>query len=178
MSFAFSPRGRGATLTMPLRFGTVVFNTLATADVLCQRDPPEEPAWPAAGSAIAPERAEALHAHYAGEEPIEPAPTAVEKREYQAYCELRARWLGVRSPTKGRVPAFKFSSNDGWIVDAEEAAIIAEAVASVLADEDQFELLCDILEVSRGGDKALREGLAKFQRFNARCAKADGYTVD
>lgn len=177
MSFAFSPRARGATLTMPLRFSTVIFNALSTADALCDRDPPPEPPWPAAGSTLTAERAEALHAHFAGEEPIDPKASSAEKREYAAYRKAREKWLATRSPQKGKVPAYKFQSNDGWIVDAKESALVAEAITSVLDDDDQFELLCDILDVGRASQKSLREGLAKFQRFNARCAKGDGYTV-
>jgi hypothetical protein len=165
-------------LSTPLRFGSVILNALATADALCDQPPPPDPAWPAEGSTIAPSRAEALHAHFAGEEPIDPRPTAAEKREYNAFRKAHERWLSSKSPAKGTVPEFKFSSNDGWIVDAKESAIIAAAIERVLADEDKFELLCDILDVSRGGDKGVRDGLAKFQRFNARCAKGEGYTVD
>lgn len=177
MSFAFSPRARGTTLSMPLRFSTVLLNALSTADALCDRDAPESPPWPASGSTLTSERAEAILAHFEGEEPIDPKVSAAEKREWSAYTKARAKWLASKSPQKAKVPAFKFQSNDGWIVDAKESALIAEAIASVLSDDEQFELLCDILDVTRAAQKSVREGLAKFQRFNERCAKGDGYTV-
>lgn len=162
---------------MPLRFSTVIFHALATANVLCDRDPPPEPPWPAPGSTLTAERAEALLAHFEGNEPIDPKVSAAEKREYGAYRKSQEKWLASKSPNKVRVPAFKFQSNDGWIVDGKESALIAEAIASLFDDDDQFELLCDLLELSRGAEKSLREQLAKFERFNARCAKGDGYTV-
>lgn len=163
---------------MPLRFSSVVLNALSVADVLCDEAPPAEPSWPPSNARIDAGRAGALLAHFDGDEPIEPAVTATEKRAFAAYAAARARWLATPSSRAGRVPSFKFQSNAGWIVSADEARTISAALRELLADDAQFELLCDVLDVSRAGTKSVREALQTFQRFNDRRAKADGYTVD
>lgn len=179
MSFAFIPRARGvAKFSAPLRFSSVVFNALATADALEDAAAPEGPTWPPKGSRIARARADALFAHWEGEEPIDRPPTAAEQRAYEAFCEARTRWRATSSADPTKFASFKIASNDGWIVSAAEAKVVADALATVLADDDQLELLADILDLA--GDAAvasLRKGLERFRAFNAKCAAAEGYEV-
>jgi hypothetical protein len=40
----------------------------------------------------------------------------------------------LRSKKKGKVPAFKFSSNDGWTITPEDCVIIAYRLLLYLAD--------------------------------------------
>ncbi len=165
------------TLSMPLRFGSVLFNALSTMDALDDAAPPEEPAWPAAGSPIESARAEAMMAHFDGEEPLSPALSAAEKRAWSAYAKQREKWRATKSASRKKVLGFKFQSNDGWVVARSEAAVIAKAIEALLADDDAFELLMDILDVGRGAEKGLRAALSSFQKFNAKCAAREGYTV-
>ena len=39
-------------------------------------------------------------------------------------------WRSQRSPNPGKVPAWKFSSNDGWVVTPEECALLVEGLSS------------------------------------------------
>ncbi len=178
MSFAFCPRARGVrTLSMPLRFATVVLNALATADALDDAEPPDGPSWPPKGAKIRAARAEALFAHFEGEEALEPSPTPKERASYDSFCRNRDVWRATPSQKPNKVPGFKFGSNDGWIVSKEEASVVAKALAEVLGDDASFALLRDILDVTRGEDAATRAALEKFRAFNAKTAKGEGYAV-
>lgn len=178
MSFAFCPRARGVrTLSMPLRFATVLLNALATADALDHAEAPDGPPWPPKGAKIRAARAAALLAHFEGEEDLEPSPTPKERASYDSFCRSRDVWRATTSKDPNRVQGFKFGSNDGWIVSKEEAAIVAKALAEVLGDDSSLELLRDILGVARSENAALRASLEKFRAFNAKTAKAEGYGV-
>jgi hypothetical protein len=162
---------------MPLRFGTVVLNALATADALDDAEVADGPPWPPKGSKIRASRAKELLAHFEGEEDVEPSPTPKERASYDSFCTDRDVWRATPSKNPNKVPGFKFGSNDGWIVSKGEAAIIAKALAEVLGDDDSFELLCDILDVTRREDAGLRAALEKFRVFNAKTSKGEGYAV-
>jgi len=177
MSLTFCPRARGAALSMPVRFASVIFNALATADALDDVPAPDAPPWPPPGSGIPEPRAEGLLAHFDGEEDLSPEPTAAERRAYKSFVRARERWRATKSASRKKIPSFKFQSNDGWVVSRREAAIIADAMDSVVRDHESFELLMDILDLSRRDEAPLRQALDKFRRFNARCAKGDGYAV-
>lgn len=82
--------------------------------------------------------------------------------EGQTYLRARAelvRTLGEH----GKVPAFKFETNDGWIVTPPECLWIAEALElrSLLLDEGRWRSLVE-----------------EFAAFNRRCGEwTDGYAV-
>ncbi len=180
MSFSFCPRASGVRVfSAPLRFGSVVFNALATADALDVSAPADEPDWPPKGSRTSAARGDALLAHLEGDEPIEGVPTAAERRAFEAFHAERERWRATVSAHPKKVLSYKFESNDGWIVSPAEARVVADAIESVLSDEYSFDLLCDILEleVGSGRAKTLRKSLERFRAFNEKCASAEGYEV-
>ena len=56
-----------------------------------------------------------------------------EQKEYVETCKA-AR--SKRSNEPGKIPYFKFCSNDGWLVTPEESRIIAEGLTKLLAEVD------------------------------------------
>ncbi len=178
MSFAFCPT-RGRAFSAPLRFSRVIRQALSIVEALDEEvQPIEEPNWPPQGSPISEERADALNAHLAGEAPIEPAPTRAERTAYAAFQRELRKTRATRSPRRGRVPEFKFESNDGWVISRVEARTIARALEKLLTDEYSEELYYDVLDVDAAGAKAVRKQLLEFKRFNLRAAETGGYTVD
>jgi hypothetical protein len=83
--------------------------------------------WPPKG-VLSEERAEEL-ADWAwwGEMPGKP-PTESEMQRLQPWRDALERWRRTPSTEPGRVPAFKFCTNDGWIVTPEECTIIANGL--------------------------------------------------
>lgn len=69
---------------------------------------------------------------------------------------------------------FKFQSNDGWVVARSEAAVIAKAIEALLADDDAFELLMDILDVGRGAEKRAARGAVVVSEVQREVRSARG----
>lgn len=57
--------------------------------------------------------------------PDYPEGAAEDSPEYLAYREARAKLIGFDHGTGG-VPAYKFGSNDGWLVTPREIAVVLE----------------------------------------------------
>ena len=128
------------------------------------------PDWPPPG--IKEERAEQLRLLFepaADDDPvislIDLKPTYRELRLMQKYFTESDRTNSARSKKQGRVPVFKFGSNDGWIVTPEECLIIAIRLRLYLAEESHVE------------DEGDPEGLEAFIAFNELAAKYGGYRV-
>jgi hypothetical protein len=75
------------------------------------------------------------------EEP-DPPMTAEEKEAVKQAEVSQEALLETRSPKQGMVPAFKFGSNDGWVVTDEECAIVCTALERMLADDQQRTSAC------------------------------------
>jgi hypothetical protein len=133
----------------PGYFRGVPFEYLDEAGVLDhQAKLPKGPAWPPKGLTRA--RATQLHRLFADEaegdsagegEPggliIQVGPTPRELRIMQRYLTAARQALSTVSRSPGKVPAFKFASNDGWHVIPEECLIIAHRLAVLLADKQR-----------------------------------------
>jgi hypothetical protein len=101
----------------------------------------------------------------------EPDPPMTE-REREAIREAQAAQealLETRSPKPAMVPAFKFGSNDGWVVTADECAIIGSAIEHMLADEQQLTNACPTDE-----SRALLENWLQYVRV---AQGTGGFTV-
>lgn len=80
------------------------------------------------------------------------------------YLET-TRSIKVSLGRHGKVPAYKFGSNDAWVITPPECIWIADAL------DDRLLLLPE----GERWTKIVRE----FMAFNRRCAeRADGYTID
>jgi len=129
----------------------------------------KQPAWPPEG--VKKRRAHQLRVLFeppADDDPdtsvVETAPTWRELQIMQRYVSGYLRTRCTRSRKQGKVPAFKFGSNDGWIVTAEECLIIA------------YRLRLFLLEKSAGTDDD-PEFVEAFAAFNEVAAKYGGYDV-
>ena len=119
-----------------IRFGGGSMSGMAqlmyTAQVLDDDvDGPDLPDWSPSGLDEA--RAEELHDHFMNNVRITPEPTAEEVARFQDYCRAREEVVATRSEIPGRVPAFKFLSNEDWLVCPEECRIIANGLDRFIA---------------------------------------------
>lgn len=97
-------------------------------------------------------------------------PLTNKEREAIAQARLAQKiLLQVQSPTSGRVPAFKFGSNDGWVITPKECAIITSEAARIRADPELLSRVCPT-----GERRLLLESWAEFVRV---AETADGLTV-
>jgi len=128
---------------------------------------PGGPDWPPAGMTQA--RAEELLLLF--DEPtdddpdtsvMEVSPTYRELRQMQRYVDADSRTRATRSRKQGRVPWFKFASNDGWHVTPEECLIITCRLRA-------------LFEVDEEG--ILQEEAEDFAVFNELAARNGGYEV-
>jgi hypothetical protein len=91
------------------------------------------PAWPPLG--LTAERAEQLREFYAEDAEqsvIEPPATPRELRILRRYLEAENRSRSAVCPRPGKIPFFKFNSNDGWHVLPEECIAIINALRPTL----------------------------------------------
>jgi hypothetical protein len=116
---------------------------------------PRLPADPRAAEVVA-----IVDAERAGGEgdPTAPPPTAAERAVAVAYLDAVDATRAVRSGRGGAVPAIKFRSPAGWIVDADEAGAIARGLRAAEVDHDA--------------------ALAQWIWFNELGAAGSGYLVE
>lgn len=95
--------------------------------------PPFTATWPPQG--MEESRASEVYDYLEkGEEPLTPPATAAELELCGQYKATHDIWAQTPSPQPGRVPGYKFATNDGWLVTPEECGLIAAAVEKLLAD--------------------------------------------
>jgi hypothetical protein len=108
---------------------------------------PKGPAWPPAGLPV--ERAEQLRDFFdppsrgysfRQSDPVptlaELKPTPRELRIIQRYIDQEYRVRSAVSKNPGKVPAFKFGSNDGWHVVPQECLVIACRLSTLLTKKE------------------------------------------
>jgi len=83
--------------------------------------------------------------------------------------------LAARSPLPGKVPVYKFCSNDAWVVTPEECAAIAEALTK-WADERAESLLSKVAQAANVVNEDIEEA-RDFAAYNFACVDLEGYTV-
>lgn len=152
----------------PGYFRGVPWESLAAAGILDSDTMwPASPAWPPDG--MTEDRAEAILRLF--EPPcdgdpetsvVQINPTYRELRKVQQYVREHQQNLSQRSRKQGKVPAFKFGSNDGWHVTPEECLIIASRLQALLRTDSHVEE---------------REFVHGFALFNEWAARHGGYEV-
>jgi hypothetical protein len=108
---------------------------------------PKWPAWPPPGLSV--ERAEQLRDLFSPASVVyrvresEPARTLAELkatfrelRILQRYLDAEGRVRSAVSKKPGKVPSFKFGSNDGWHVIPEECLIMASRLTAYVAEQE------------------------------------------
>lgn len=100
----------------------VMVVTMAWAGAVVEEKPPAWPAWPPEGT---PADHRDLLMEAVSDPKREPELTVPERKATIAIRARFERLRATRSARPGKVPAYKFASNDGFIVTAAESAIIA-----------------------------------------------------
>lgn len=119
----------------------VIYRALSVAKVLdedCERPNFDAtfPDW------LPPERVDdIIDALESGDEP-DPPITDEEQGAIEQAQAAQQTLLETRSPKQGMLPAFKFGSNDGWVVSVEECAMICSAIERMLADHQLRSAAC------------------------------------
>ncbi len=114
-----------------------------------------------------------------GESEVYEKLNAIDKATVDRVRAAEAVMLATPSRQPGKVPGFKFGSNDGWIVTPAECAIIAAELALVPGQIDQRHV--DHVNASgRGGFGSiadLRRFVVEWHDYNRVAADHDGYEV-
>ena len=178
----------------------VMVLAMVAAGVVSDRDPvPEFPVWPPNGAAK--DREDALRD--AVDDPsLEVRLTSAERIQLRTAKAANAKALASRSKRKGMVPAYKFQSNEGWIVTPPECTAIAtrmQAYASRLTQKDLTALSVAyakaqarlLQQIQRPGETVvynptdlgmtvaeLREWVESWAAYNRIAAKHGGYRVE
>ena len=178
----------------------VMVTTMVAAGAVVEGDKrPALPTWPPAGTAQ--ERKDIL-GEALGDPSLEVKLTPPEQIRVRAARRTRNLLLTTHSAKRGKVPAFKYLSNEGWIVAGDECAVVATqlrgyAARITQADLDQLDReyraaqknLIDATrregEVTVFGDQGLGMTLMEYKAwmwewatFNAIAAKHGGYRVE
>jgi hypothetical protein len=171
-------RASGRALAYNIRFMRSVMQALANADLLDdEAQPLPEPAWPPKDLRVTEARADELLMHAQTGERLKVAPSPAEARAIDAYRVVEERFRKGKPGRKGRVPSYKLESMDAWWVTAKEAGFLADGLKRLLDDEDDWELLCDILDFARAEGATFAKELRAFVAFCGRAAKAEGFIV-
>ena len=108
-------------------------------------------------------------------------PTAEEKRILTPIRDQIAEIRGTRSANPTKVPAFKFSTNDGWLVDPEECRLIARALRKAVANSSKFfGLFSSFLPSRKESGISKREAgqwILNWAAYNEVASKHGGYKV-
>jgi hypothetical protein len=111
---------------------------------------------------------EIMDALECGDEP-DPPMTDEEKQAIDEAQLAQERLLETTSPKPGMVPAFKFGSNDGWVVTANECKSIGLAMERLLADDQLLNSVCP------AGDS--RSLLVDWRNYVHVAEETGGFTV-
>lgn len=95
----------------------------------------------------------------------------------QAFVAAHERVLRASSPIPGRVPWFKFVTNDGWVVSAAEAKILLDEARVVRADDMHPCRAALIRDMGAAADSAWMATLDDFIDFVDVAAAEGGFRV-
>lgn len=157
---------------------TDVMEESGVIDPVRYLDTPIDAPWPPPG--MEELRAEYILGYMDGEgDAPHPPPSEAEQAACRQYKAVRDAWLATRSAQPGKVPAFKFSNNGGWIVTPEECDIIATALEKLLADldEDGAIALARRIEWDPDDVDTLIDWLEDRKDYNRVAATHGGYAV-
>lgn len=94
-----------------------------------------------------------------GDEP-DPPMTDEEREAIEAAKQAQDSLVRIQSPHPGKIPAFKFGSNDGWMVSPEECHAINSVISSIKSNPDKLSEVCPTDE-----SKAVLESWGEFVRI-------------
>jgi hypothetical protein len=177
----------------------VMVMTMIVAGAVVEGDKaPTFPSWPPAGT---PKARKDLLDEALGDPTLDAKLTAAEVIRVRDTRKTRKRLLSTHSSRPGKVPAFKFLSNEGWIVAGDECAVIATRLRAYASKITQAELdaldrayqasqrkLLDATEqrgevtVMGGGGLGMtlaeyKAWMAEWATFNSIAEKHGGYRV-
>lgn len=139
----------------------------------------EEP-WPPAG--MDEDRADEI-LQYLDENDEADAAARYGASELAAICKYQAArnaWASLGCPEPGKIPSYKFGSDDNPIVNPTECRVVAEAMEKLLQELDEDEdRLTELAErVGWDGDPDDLYGLIEeWQEYNEVAAKYGGYRL-
>lgn len=177
----------------------VMVTTMVAAGAVTEEEAPVFPPWPPAGTAA--DRQDLVR-DALFEPTLEVKLTSAEQIRVRTMRTTRKKLLATHSKKPGKVPAFKFLSNEGWIVAGDECTVIAKQLSAhaariTQADLDaldreyvaaQKKLMAATMrpgEIDLLGERGLGMTLAEYKAwmvqwsaFNAIAAKHGGYRVE
>lgn len=148
-------------------------NIMAQAGVLDDTPAPRLGlAWPPPG--MDEDRAEQVYWSLSGHAAPNPPASATELKACVRYKTARDLWEQTRSPQPGKVPCFKFQTNDNWFVAPEECSLIVAALDKLLADlpEDLGSMIG-----FEGDTEELIELIEDWRDYNLVAISHGGYKV-
>lgn len=155
--------------------GMALLLTLMTrADVIDSSLPtPEFPQWPPPGldDVLASELARYWDEPAEVDKRLGPAEVPV----VEAYRRARNETGATPSPQPGKVPAFKFESNDGWIVTPDECRVIAAGMDRLLSSD--LEVFLHLLKADGWNPEGVTELMWLWTDYNRIAAQFGGYRV-
>ena len=166
----FNASGMAGMLEVMLKAGVVDRNFAA----------PPMSDWPPPGM-LSDVRAEEL-AEWAwwGETPEKP-PSDSEMQRLQPWLDELERWRRTPSAQPERVPAFKFCTNDGWIVTPDECTRIASGLeAGVARSSGLLGRIFGVLPSRRRSGMSHEEAaqwVLQWAGYNRAAAQFGGYSV-
>ncbi len=178
----------------------VMVTTMVAAGAVVEGDKrPVLPTWPPAGTA---KDRKDIVGEALGDPSLDVKLTPPEQIRVRATRKTWKQLLSTHSAKRGKVPAFKYLSNEGWIVGGDECTVVATQLRGYAARITQADL--DLLdreyrtaqkklldatrrdgEVTVFGDQGLGMTLVEYKAwmfewatFNAIAAKHGGYRVE
>src|SRR5579884_3027487 len=149
---------------------------MAAADLLDEEAPaPKLPRWPPRG--LSPGRADELGPYLFDAARLEARTEPQERPLVAGFLQRFTKATARRSETPGRVPAYKFRSNDGWLVHPDECRRIADGLDAALAGR-QAQVLRRLR--ARGYSRTpqtLADLLVWWAQYNRVAADHGGYRV-
>ena len=138
-----------------------------------RRRPPPFPDWPPPG--ITAERGKQLGRYLDDEEALRKRLEPGEVAAFEAFERATERVQRTPSPLPGKVPDFKFRTNDGWWVTPEECRTIDLALRRAIAQ--RFGPVYEAFEADGGTREDALEFLQLWAGYNRMAAACGGYRV-
>jgi hypothetical protein len=136
---------------------------------------PELPDWPPPG--LSPERAEQLQYYLFDADKWKQVAKPKERPIVADFLKRFSEATGRRSESPGLVPAYKFQSNDGWLVLPEECCVIADGLEAAL-NKRRAELVRGLRKLGYSRTKeTVADLLVWWAQYNRVAADHGGYRV-
>lgn len=162
--FQMTSAGMGIMVEVMHKAGVLEFDT-------------SEPQWPWPTTVLPAARAELLEEWVFMVENPEVEPTEEEKRLLMPVRDEIDRAKRCRSVQPGKVPAFKFSTNDGWIVVPQECLAITQGLKAAIERDGAVGFLPSEEAIGLS-EKEVKDWVLNWAAFNELAARHGGYSID